>query len=666
MKRHAIPVFLLLGLLSACGAEDKDSDGDGIKDSRDNCVKIENPDQADLDNDRLGDACDDDWDGDNVPNGVDLFPRNGDESADADEDGIGDNSDLAPNNGDRYYALVSRLLEHDYFSHTFTGTTGFDQMGLNRKAAALGDLNGDGITDLGFVLPDEGEYVGSPSVIWDGTLAVYIVLGSPNMARDWTLDTIRQNAAFKITDDRPWRGGNYFDEVLQLFSSGDVNGDGYDDFVLKTGWINATTHLIYGAAQWPDSEISLQDLPGDYALSSISQDYVFQQFEAFHPLGDINNDGHPDLLFGFRHMVPYTPELGHVLRPRIWLGDGTTLKGELSLEEVSDEGALYPVYFDVLLNGEHFSTIQLKDSTRTEDLLWSTLGVHVSAIGNFNGDAYDDFVLHDQPSERYYENSFGHVYVIYGGPTEQWQQDLDLATLSKDRGLDIRGEASVLNGPIENSINAANLVSGRDLNDDGLNDVFLATSFWGGFKSFNTLPRGGVGFFIYGKAGGYSDAEYALTDWLQQTPHFKQEHMPIKSNGVVLLDDINGDHLPEIAMSRFFYADFEDGLMTDIKAEGAMQILLGSKDFPNVIDVSDMSDGKGYFIYNDLFDASLKEEYQDDWFSRELFLMRGWGADQTLMITVPYMGDEVYGDTSLVKAGHGKIYLMPMEKPLYE
>ena len=36
-----------------------DGDGDGAPDSSDNCVDVANPDQADADNDGLGDACDD-------------------------------------------------------------------------------------------------------------------------------------------------------------------------------------------------------------------------------------------------------------------------------------------------------------------------------------------------------------------------------------------------------------------------------------------------------------------------------------------------------------------------------------------------------------------------------------------------------------------------------
>jgi cytosine/adenosine deaminase-related metal-dependent hydrolase len=97
----------------------EDTDGDGIPDPRDNCPRIFNPvrpmdqgRQADADGDGIGDACDEcpdsaeqkctraiagDLDNDGVPNGLDNCPeKSNPDQADGDDDGIGDACDLCP------------------------------------------------------------------------------------------------------------------------------------------------------------------------------------------------------------------------------------------------------------------------------------------------------------------------------------------------------------------------------------------------------------------------------------------------------------------------------------------------------------------------------------------------------------------------------------------
>lgn len=58
------------GTLSGC----PDSDSDGVRDLDDNCPAVSNPNQADMDGDRIGDACDDDVDGDLRATLVDRCP----------------------------------------------------------------------------------------------------------------------------------------------------------------------------------------------------------------------------------------------------------------------------------------------------------------------------------------------------------------------------------------------------------------------------------------------------------------------------------------------------------------------------------------------------------------------------------------------------------------
>lgn len=97
------------GPVQACstgGGGFADADGDGIEDSVDNCPNAANTDQADNDNDSLGNACDStpngdtnpDADGDGIDDANDNCPNTANaDQADNDGDGIGNVCDSTPN-----------------------------------------------------------------------------------------------------------------------------------------------------------------------------------------------------------------------------------------------------------------------------------------------------------------------------------------------------------------------------------------------------------------------------------------------------------------------------------------------------------------------------------------------------------------------------------------
>ena len=77
-----------------------DTDNDGVPDTTDNCPFVSNANQADLDHDGLGDACDPDDDNDGVADSTDNCPTIANANqADGDGDGIGDACDPNPNDG---------------------------------------------------------------------------------------------------------------------------------------------------------------------------------------------------------------------------------------------------------------------------------------------------------------------------------------------------------------------------------------------------------------------------------------------------------------------------------------------------------------------------------------------------------------------------------------
>ncbi len=189
-------------------------------------------------------------------------------SADADVDGsFGAELDM---NGDGFsdVAISSRGNMWVFFgsptglgsSPTNLAPTGDPSIGL--AAAAIGDVNGDGFTDLG---------VGaSATSSLSGT--AYIYLGSPDGPGSTPLE---------INGPAPNdRLGS------SIAAAGDVNGDGFGDFVVGAA---ERAYLFFGDAAGPAVSLPL-DPPGLPASES--------QFGIVGSAGDVQNDGYGDVVVG--------------------------------------------------------------------------------------------------------------------------------------------------------------------------------------------------------------------------------------------------------------------------------------------------------------------------------------------------------------------------------
>lgn len=114
------------------GLPSVDSDGDGIEDGSDNCPETPNPDQADFNNDAIGDACSDlDEDGltdeEEIDLGTDPFDQ------DTDDDGITDFAEVTQ--------TLTDPIDYD------TNNNGLSDLAdlSNPCNECIGDLTGDGL-----------------------------------------------------------------------------------------------------------------------------------------------------------------------------------------------------------------------------------------------------------------------------------------------------------------------------------------------------------------------------------------------------------------------------------------------------------------------------------------------------------------------------------------
>ncbi len=169
---------------------------------------------------------------------------------------------------------------------TLIGTSTNDYIG--ETVSGIGDINQDGFSDFaaGGGFADE---VGAD------TGMLYIVYGRSS----FTVTTIDTQAAGQDVSIAGKVLGDRFGDTV--FSAGDVNDDGFHDVIMgalsndDNGTSAGAAYLLYGGSSL-SSSIRLNEAGVDVTFLGKAANSLFGITVA--SVGDVNNDGFPDLLFG--------------------------------------------------------------------------------------------------------------------------------------------------------------------------------------------------------------------------------------------------------------------------------------------------------------------------------------------------------------------------------
>lgn len=315
---------------------------------------------------------------------------------------------------------------------------------------------------------------------------------------------------------------------MSVSSIGDVNGDGFEDFITGSPNENSNrgaAYVVYGQAGASRSDLLTSAISnntnGFRIYSSSVGDYVGA---AVGGAGDFNHDGYDDIYLVATRVSDYGTESGV-----LYIIYGKTSHSDL---DISGFSAADGVKIFTSENNARLGESSSFDAAN---------GRTIDAGGDFNGDGIDDIVLGVPQSDENGADS-GKAYVLFG-QTSSVIDDIDLGLI-----LDSGPQGMLISGASFSSELGQSVSFIGDYDADGYDDV--AVSAW---LSDSLTTNGGEVFIVFGKPGPY----FANLDvsTLVGSVGFKitsSENLGVLGHSVEG-GDFNGDGISDLLISQHGY-----------------------------------------------------------------------------------------------------------------
>ncbi len=395
-------------------------------------------------------------------------------------------------------------------------------------SVACGDVNGDGFGDVtlgaGGDDPPGGVNAGRAYLLF-GTTTFSAVQES----------TAAENVIINGSADDARAG----DAVSHL---GDVDNDGFGD-VLISERLSRETYLLFGSSSWP-SNIDVASY-GSYGAVKYhypaQSDYMAARSAS--PAGDVNGDGHRDMVFGASN---YGDDIGIAFAVY-----GTANLTDMNLTDVDGSNGFALTNF-----GQN-----------------NVGGFAVGTAGDVNNDGFDD-VLVTAPGTSNGQDFAGPgaVYLVFGGSS--LPANIDRTTLNGSNGVRFVGAA------ISDGAGWSVSFAAGDVNNDGYDDILIGSPY----ANVSAADAGKV-YLVYGKSGGWP-AIFDLASMTASDGVVFQGNANYRRLGssVQLANDVNGDGMVDILL----------GAETRTTSAGFIYVIFGRPSYPATFNVSSLNGANGF------------------------------------------------------------------------
>ncbi len=341
-------------------------------------------------------------------------------------------------------------------------------------------------------------------------------------------------------------------------SAGDINDDGFDDFMIGAHFAGpnangdpGATYVIFGGNDRPaplGQDFNLSDIDGTNGFVLTGIDQFDNSGWSIDSAGDVNGDGIDDIIIS-----------GHLADP--------------------NQGQSGEVY--VVFGGQNFgASFDLGSLNGTNGFILNGInpvdqaGYDVAGLGDVNGDGIDDFIIGARGADPSGNNLAGESYVVFG-QAGGFNPVFELFDLSGANGFTIAGATP-------EGFSGSTLAGSGDYDGDGINDIMIGIPT-------RTDAAGQIA-IIFGNAGGFA-GNLDLGN-LNGAGILITGVDPVGRAGFDLagLGDVNGDGIDDFGLSAPFSGSVGNA------DSGEIYVIFGNTNIRNGVDLGALDGSNGFTV----------------------------------------------------------------------